>query len=89
MIRIQVQDAKAKFSEMLERVSNGETIIITKHGKATAVLQGMDSYHAGVQQSAWDGLREETNLLENDLVDQLFARPKGASTARIDPKDLL
>jgi prevent-host-death family protein len=44
MTHIQVQHAKAKLSEMLERAEHGETIIVTKHGKATAAIIGIEEY---------------------------------------------
>lgn len=40
----QVQEAKNKFSEVIERASQGETQIITRHGEETAVVLGIDIY---------------------------------------------
>ena len=40
----QVQEAKNKFSEVIERASQGETQIITRHGEETAVILGIDIY---------------------------------------------
>ena len=38
MKSIGVSEAKKRFSELLERVSRGEKITITRHGAPTAVL---------------------------------------------------
>jgi prevent-host-death family protein len=36
---VQASDAKARFAELLTDVERGETVIITRHGKAIATLQ--------------------------------------------------
>ena len=36
-------DAKTHFSELLVKVSNGESIIITKHGEEVAMLVPIDA----------------------------------------------
>ena len=38
MRRVQSSDAKARFSEILDDVERGETIVITRHGKDVARL---------------------------------------------------
>ena len=38
MVTIGAFEAKTKLSELLDRVSNGETIMITKHGQPVAKL---------------------------------------------------
>lgn len=38
MKSIKSSDAKAKFSELLDDVERGETLVITRHGKAIAHL---------------------------------------------------
>ena len=42
MKHIQSSDAKARFSELLDEVEKGETLIITRHGKPIAHLQPPD-----------------------------------------------
>jgi prevent-host-death family protein len=78
-MRVQVWEAKAKLSEMLERANLGENIIITKHGKDTAVILSMASYQRLEAQpniSTWQALRDDENLLDNEDADALFARDK-------------
>jgi prevent-host-death family protein len=38
MAKISASDAKAIFGELLERVSRGEEVVITRHGRAVARL---------------------------------------------------
>jgi prevent-host-death family protein len=83
MMRIQVQEAKAKLSELLERANLGEKIIITKHGKDTAVILSMATYQSLEAQpniSTWQALRDDENLLDNQEADALFARDKESTT---------
>jgi prevent-host-death family protein len=91
MMRIQVQEAKAKLSEMLERAVLGENIIITKHGKDTAVILSMESYQRLEAQpniSTWQALREEDNLLDNKDAEELFARDTRPFQARVTFEEL-
>ena len=39
-------EIKARFSEYVTRAENGETIEITKHGKTSAVIIGINEYEA-------------------------------------------
>ena len=48
MLQIQLRDAKAKLSALVEGAAEGETAIITRHGKPRAVLLGIEE---------WDRLR--------------------------------
>lgn len=48
MQTIQLRDAKAKLSSLVEAAANGETIVITRHGKPRAVVLGVEE---------WDRLR--------------------------------
>ena len=91
MIRVQVQEAKAKLSEMLERAIQGENIIITKHGKDTAVIIGMESFQLLYPQpatSAWEALQDDNDLLDNEEVERLFARDSRPVTAKITFEEL-
>ena len=91
MIRVQVQEAKAKLSEMLERAIRGENIIITKHGKDTAVIMGMESFGQLCPQpeiSAWQALQADDDLLDNEEVERLFARDSRPITAKITFEEL-
>lgn len=40
----QVQQAKARFSELVERAASGGPQTVTKHGRPVAVVLGVDEY---------------------------------------------
>lgn len=44
MRQIQLRDAKARLSALVEAAAEGETAIITRHGKPRAVLLGMEEW---------------------------------------------
>lgn len=39
MKHVQASEAKAKFSELLDQVERGETVVITRHGKVIARIE--------------------------------------------------
>jgi prevent-host-death family protein len=49
MFSISVQELKARLSEMLRRASAGEKVLVTRHGRALAVINAADdrSLHTG------------------------------------------
>jgi prevent-host-death family protein len=90
-MRVQVQEAKAKLSQMLERAILGENIIITKHGKDTAVILSMESYQRLEAQptiSTWQALRDDENLLDNEDAEELFARDTTPFKPRVTFEEL-
>ena len=44
MRTVQLQDAKAKFSALVDAAEAGEAVIVTRHGKAVAVLVSMEEW---------------------------------------------
>jgi prevent-host-death family protein len=60
MTSYSVADAKARFSEMLDRVSEGEEVLITRYGKPVARLVP-DRGEEGTRQLGW--AREQIQLL--------------------------
>jgi prevent-host-death family protein len=81
----QLQEAKAKFSELVARAQQGEVHIITKHGEPVAVLQSYENYEKSrphKAMSAWEALRgdQEVNAFDgmsDAEIDDLLARPQG------------
>ena len=45
MREVQLRDAKAKLSALVEDAAHGETAIITRHGKPRAVILGVDEWN--------------------------------------------
>ena len=74
-----VQDAKARFSEMLETSLAEGPQVVTKHGKAAAVL---------VPIRQWDALQSSNNrtlkqlLLDRSAVADIPVPPRGGLTLR-------
>ncbi len=80
----QLQEAKAKFSELVARAQKGETQIVTKHGEPAVVLMDYSEYQRLHQHkmSAWEALRGPPGLnafegMTDEEIDDLFARTKG------------
>ena len=53
MRRIQLREAKATLSALVEQAAQGETAVITRHGKPRAVIVGVDE---------WNRLRDVPSL---------------------------
>jgi prevent-host-death family protein len=58
MKRIQASEAKAKFSELLDEVEQGETIAITRHGKVIAHIAPHEDNRRRTAREAIEGIRE-------------------------------
>ncbi len=77
----QLQEAKSRFSEVVERASQGEVQIVTKHGQNTVAIISYQEYASwkADHTTLLEALRPSNELLENsDLsdaeIDTLFAR---------------
>lgn len=57
MQRIQSTEAKARFAELLRTVERGETVVITRHGKAVAHLVPAHARDRANRQDAVDQFR--------------------------------
>ena len=51
-----VAEAKNKFTHLLDRVEEGETITITRHGKPVAVLRAAPKLTAEERRATWEEL---------------------------------
>ena len=58
MKHIQSSEAKAKFAELLDQVEQGETIVITRHGKPVARIIPDQKGRREEIKAAIDGLRK-------------------------------
>jgi prevent-host-death family protein len=65
MRHIKSSEAKARFSELLDEVEQGETITITRHGKVIAHILSDAAYRqAGQEDRAAKGRRAILKLME-------------------------
>lgn len=78
-----VQDAKAKFSEFLERCLSEGPQIVTKRGAEAAVLVRVDEWRR-LQAAARPSLKQL--LLSNAARSQLPVRARGSSKRRAPPE---
>jgi antitoxin Phd len=60
MHELQLRDAKAAFSAVVEQAANGESTVVTRHGKKMAVVLGYD---------AWERLSGARRSLADLLLD--------------------
>lgn len=65
----QLQDAKNKFSELVERAADGEPQVVTKRGKRAAVLVSAAEYARLKGRTA--------GTAPTDFIQHLLSAPKG------------
>lgn len=68
----QLQDAKNKFSELVERAADGEPQVVTKRGRRAAVLVSASEYARLKGHSA--------GATPTDFIHHLLSAPKGDFT---------
>jgi prevent-host-death family protein len=78
-----VSEARAVLAQLLDRVSTGEEVIITRHGKPVVVLVRPDTLRARRADEALAGANRIRDALERGRKSPLSARP-GLSQARAD-----
>ena len=67
MQKIQLRDAKARLSSLVEEAANGEATIITRHGKPRAVVLGIEEWTRLRQVPSFGSLLLSAPLDEGDL----------------------
>ncbi|UCH25591.1 MAG: type II toxin-antitoxin system prevent-host-death family antitoxin [Trueperaceae bacterium] len=73
MRTLQLHEAKARLSELVEAALNGEEIIISRHGKPVAKLVGLAK--PGCRELGFYPIRFESNLLEptdSELIEAFY-----------------
>ncbi|MDX2308269.1 MAG: type II toxin-antitoxin system prevent-host-death family antitoxin [Hyphomicrobium sp.] len=66
MATIGAYEAKTKFSELLDRVENGERVTITRHGRAIAELVPKREHDPKVAAAAFERMRARAQRLQLD-----------------------
>jgi prevent-host-death family protein len=72
MKHIQASEAKAKFSEMLDAVEQGETIAITRHGKVVAQLSPNEDMRRQKAREAIEGIMELRKTAPRVTVEEIL-----------------
>ena len=73
MKHIQASEAKAKFSELLDQVEQGETIAITRHGKVIAQLAPNQDTRRSNAREAIKGILELRKHTKPVTVEEIIA----------------
>jgi prevent-host-death family protein len=85
MATVTAFDAKTRFGELLDRVSKGEEVVITRHDKPVARLVPAGAHrHDDVRRSV-DGLRELQQRIRHRSKAKLTARDVRAAIDRGRP----
>ena len=67
MLTVQLRDAKAKLSALVENAAMGRAAVITRHGKPRAVILGVDEWNRLRQVPSFGRLLVSAPLEEGDL----------------------
>jgi prevent-host-death family protein len=73
MKQIQASEAKAKFSELLDEVEQGETIVITRHGKIVARIAPDETLRREQARAAIEGIRKLREGAGKASVEEIIA----------------
>lgn len=76
MREVQLREAKAKLSALVEEAAQGETAVITRHGKPRAIILGVDEWNRLRRVPSFGRLLLSSSLEEGDLP------PRGTSPSR-------
>lgn len=85
----QLQEAKAKLSELVEKAMDGEPQLVTKHGEKAVVVLDYEEYRKleAKQMSLYDVLKSAPKLTEEEIA--LFERDRSTTSKRDDDLDEL
>jgi prevent-host-death family protein len=72
MKHLSVSEAKAKFSELLDEVEQGETIVITRHGKVVAQLSPNEDMRRQKAREAIKGILELRKTAPRATVEEIL-----------------
>ena len=64
---VQLRDAKARLSALVEEAAQGETTVVTRHGKPRAVILGVDEWNRLRRVPSFGRLLVSAPLEEGDL----------------------
>jgi prevent-host-death family protein len=73
MKQVQASAAKARFAELLDEVERGETVVITRHGKAIAHLVPDEEARRANARRAMDAIKEMRKHAGRATVQEILA----------------
>ena len=78
MRQVQLREAKAKLSALVDGAAQGESAIITRHGKPRAVIVGIDEWNRLRDVPSFGRLLLASELEDGDLPPRDAAPPRDA-----------
>ena len=78
MRQVQLREAKARLSALVDRAAQGESAIITRHGKPRAVIVGIDEWNRLRDVPSFGRLLLASELEDGDLPPRDAAPPRDA-----------
>ena len=78
MRRVQLREAKARLSALVDGAARGESAIITRHGKPRAVILGIDEWNRLRAVPSFGRLLLASELEDGDLPPRDTAPPRDA-----------
>ena len=78
MREVQLRDAKAKLSALVEDAAHGHTAVITRHGKPRAVILGIDEWNRLRDVPSFGQLLGSAPLENGDLPPRDASPPRDA-----------
>ena len=79
MRQVQLREAKARLSALVDGAARGETAIITRHGKPQAVILGIDEWTRLRDVPSFGRLLLASGLEDGDLPPRDTAPPRDAA----------
>ena len=78
MRQVQLREAKARLSALVDGAAQGESAIITRHGKPRAVILGIDEWNRLRDVPSFGRLLLASELEDGDLPPRDAAPPRDA-----------
>ena len=76
MQEIQLREAKAKLSSIVEKAYHGTTVVITRHGKPRAVILGVDEWDRLRRVPSFGELLMSAPIQDGDLPERDTSPPR-------------
>ncbi len=79
MRQVQLREAKARLSALVDGAARGEAAVITRHGKPRAVILGIDEWNRLRKVPSFGRLLLASELEDGDLPPRDTAPPRDAA----------
>ena len=78
MREVELRDARARLSALVEDAAEGRATVITRHGKPRAVIAGIDHWNRLREVPSFGRLLSSAPLEDEDLPPRDASLPRGA-----------